>query len=388
MEEETENNNPITPDRSFKKEEEKAEWRVRAYAEFKEQLEKDERFVEWAKEFNAYSVESFIKDFAKKKIRWHEWGGRYKEWQERDELKWQEQAFLLLHQIQQKKLFDLQCQWRAEKIHLSGISTTYDFLIWENDVFSCPFLEPVTEEEADLYLAYLNSADYEFVPYGMQWQDYTKIRKAYEQEDSHEHFPEWYAFVDSRRGTGFYLTLPDIRGEKENFYITLCREHRAKNPPPQKDAPPAAPQPDKKPFLNYTNKGYLDWFIKTFETPETFNFYKAVQADSMDQAGEMEEMVTDALEMLSKADRILPIKKSDDWRESIFATAKEYNRMKTAESFPEAYEEYQMKVQNGLGLPQAGMDIGFMLRQLTYQARMNEILEGRRLNGEPQDFNF
>ena len=53
---------------------------------------------------------------------------------------------------------------------------------------------------------------------------------------------------------------------------------------------------------------------------------------------------------------------------------------------PEA--ETPLGRKNSIALPEPGMDIGFALRQFTYQARINEILEGRRLNGEPEDFNF
>jgi hypothetical protein len=387
MEEANEQESAKIREQSFKTEQEKAEWRMQANRDYKEQLEKDARFIEWSKEFNGHSVQSFIEDFARRKIRWYEWGAKYAEWQERDELQWQEQAFALLQEIQQKKLFDLQCQWRADKISLSGISSTYDFLIWEPYVLSCPLLEPISEDEADFYLQYLNSADYEFRGIG-NWQDYKNIRTAYEHPDAGEHFPEWYSFVNSRKGTGFYLLLPDIRGEKENFYTSLYREHKAKNPPAKK-ASATAPPADRKPTIDYYKEGYLDWFIKTYETPEVFEYYKAVLADSLEEnKTEVSEFLQDAIEILSKADRKIAIHKSDDWRQSLFESANEYRRQKLAEAFPEAYESYRMKLQGGIALSAAGPDIFDMMRQMKYEVCMNEILEGRVLNGEPKDFNF
>src|SRR5687767_9882981 len=96
MEEENEQGTPLPKDQSFKTEQEKAEWRLKANMEYKEQLEKDARFIEWSKDFNPRSVQSFIEDFARRKIRWYEWGDNFRQWHERDQLQWQVQAFGLL----------------------------------------------------------------------------------------------------------------------------------------------------------------------------------------------------------------------------------------------------------------------------------------------------
>ena len=65
-----------------------------------------------------------------------------------------------LREIQQKKLFDLQCQWRAEMIELKGISTTNDFEYWEMNIREAKFLTRITEGELKTYMDYLKSSEY------------------------------------------------------------------------------------------------------------------------------------------------------------------------------------------------------------------------------------
>ncbi|WP_046247466.1 hypothetical protein [Hymenobacter terrenus] len=84
-----------------------------------------------------------------------------------------------LWEIQQKKLFDLQCRWRAEHLSLPGVRHTQDFRQWEQYLEYCPWLPPITADEVALYEAYLRSDHY--VPSrNWSWQDYDSFRSTAE----------------------------------------------------------------------------------------------------------------------------------------------------------------------------------------------------------------
>ena len=64
-----------------------------------------------------------------------------------------------LKEILQKKLFDMQCLWRAEKIIIPEINVSSDFRYWEANIFNCPFIEPVTENEIEIILKHLTKEE-------------------------------------------------------------------------------------------------------------------------------------------------------------------------------------------------------------------------------------
>src|ERR1041384_1540012 len=142
-------------------EKEKAEWRKQKFLEFKEELLRNEKLKKFLANVYPTSRESFISDYAQQKVTWLEWGPNHLKWLERDDLQWVNDATSRLKEIQQKKLFDIQCQWRAEKIKIPGVRITCDFYYWEENIFNCPFISPVSSQDFDLYMQYLQSSNFE-----------------------------------------------------------------------------------------------------------------------------------------------------------------------------------------------------------------------------------
>src|SRR6188508_624011 len=99
-------------------EKERAVWRQQKYAEFKTELQQSETLNKLLEITYPTSRESFISEYAREKVQWIEYGPRYIEWLLRDDLHWVNDATNRLKEILQKKLFDLQCRWRAEKIEV------------------------------------------------------------------------------------------------------------------------------------------------------------------------------------------------------------------------------------------------------------------------------
>ena len=83
-----------------------------------------------------------------------------------------------LGNIQQKKLFDKQCQWRAETFTHPAIETTSDFNYWEKNILNCPFIDPITEEDVALYIEFLQEYLGEDLTFLGRWQDYNSYNSS------------------------------------------------------------------------------------------------------------------------------------------------------------------------------------------------------------------
>ncbi len=376
---------PAKQDNSFKSEQEKALWRKKAVEEYRLQLENDERFKDYAKQFSGHSVASFVEDFARKKTWWVEWGEKYEQWKEDENVKWLEQAWERLKDIQQKKLFDLQCEWRAEKIKLRDSEICFDFIVQSYDIFGCSYISPIEEDEFDLYMQFANSDDFEPINDVRQAQNYEDLKEAYESENEYGgHYPQWYAFADSRRGTGFYISLPDIHGEKERFYISLAEgKPKEQKPVESKNVlPEGEKKTPAKPYLNYSKDGFMKWFITTFDA-ELLKYYEAYA----DTAKANNEDIEENIKALTSSRMVLPIKKSRDWKEGIMRTGLELYRRKMVEALPIAYEQYRMKTDNGIQVSE-GLGLFGMMTSLQRQGELEKILRGRELNGEARNLEF
>lgn len=338
----------------------------------------------YLKEFSQADVSNFLSMYVHKKAIWLNYAGRYIGGEDEDALQWVTRASRHLELIQQKKLFDLQCHWRAEKITIPGVQTTADFLVWEYNILNCPFIEPVSTDDIELYAEYLaiENPDTRHSIYGDYdpLQAYDEIIEAYNTDNANRNFPEWYEFYNGRRGTGVYMLLPDTRGQKEKLYIDIAIEQE------RTESNYTAPSPGEKyKSLPYINDEHFDWFVKTFESKQVQELYKAWQWHT--RTRDKEEEMKYYIDTLMEANEPVAMPANYNWQEAIKQAANSHVNKKIAEALPEALEQYLMKLQ---------MNIGFsnhedkMHSTFNYIKKFTEerILRGRKLSGEPEDFNF
>lgn len=362
-----------------------------AFAEKAEaELRANEKAQEFLKKFNPSSVQSFIPHYISHKTMWHKFGEFHLGQQSGHDLKWVEAANEHLKIILQKKLFDLQCLWRAEKITLPGIEICYDFDIWGHDIFNCPFLDPITEEEVELYQEYLQhddtiALDDNIIINYCNWQAYDNIKEAAETEEPDWEVPEWYIFHNDRLGTGSYLLLPNTRGEKEEFYRDLSRKERKaeiKKTAEADNTPTTAKPPvSNQSYISYYKETDTEDFVNKFEDKLTRQYYKAFKwfDNNSSDAEEYVEMMDELL----KADEMIPMEANTDWREGLRKTLIRYRAGKICDALPEALKQYLMTRSMNIGFPHNGN----MSREVRY-CFLDPILAGRKLNGEPEDLNF
>ncbi|MCL5021203.1 MAG: hypothetical protein M1339_06005 [Bacteroidetes bacterium] len=347
--------------------------------EIEDDLRTNERYKPF---FNRYRPsllnESFMKFYAEEKVRVLQRGKKCVENAERELLSIAGKGAECLWQIQQRKLFDLQCQWRAGNIELPDIRICMDFQYWGELIQHCPFLPPITQEEFDLYHGYMLSDEFdeERLGWNWLWQDYDGLKmqlKEGDEGEDYEYLP-WYEYYEAFKGGHDWFLLPDIRGEEEEKYMDLL------HPP----GPVPEERKDARPYISPYHGQDRDIFRKMFESAEYNRLYDAYDRES--DWIEMEERLREAVWDLLEFEGPFPIEYNDDWKEGIFRAAKRANRLRLAKACEAAYEEY--KTREALGLKHELLldEEKIATEEERRKFFRDKIRQGMILNGEKPDF--
>ena len=348
---------------------------------WRKELDQNEAIQNYFKNYSDRTVRNFVSDYVSKKYLWFKFGDMYKSMTDASQSQWIELAHEHLEIIQQKKLFDLQCLWRAEQIQLKGVSICFDFDMWEHDIFNCPFLEPITESDIQLYQDYLSKGDLEFDRFllGEEWQNYDEMKEAYCTDNSDFELPPWYEFHNLRTGNTSLLLLPNIRGDKEKFYSDLYFDNKSKQ---EQKLPPLTNQQDTdaRPSLFAHENENMQFFVKTFENKEIqnkYNYYTEAYSDNEDDY--YEEIFRNLLE----AKEYVPIKAHYNFKEAIQIAYNDYKCTKIIAHLPMAFEQYLLNIKMGFSFEKN--DVFYDEFRNTYAER---FMDGRELNGEERNLNF
>jgi len=354
--------------------------------EYLAELNANPKYLEVFDNYSPFTLDSFKVLYAAIKANVFLYGENYLKCEEDYATRYYKAAQKRFRDIQQKKLFDLQCRWRAEEIKIPEIGTTGDFRLWEEDVLICPFLTPVAQHEFDLYIDFISeTSDYEKIADVDTWQDYDDF-KAWQKDDAEKawrgrRYPEWYKFHDSRTGKNYMKQLPDIRGEKEEFYMNIMREKWKKE---REEKEKNNPQKEEEKLKNlYPSGEDLEKFMELFEDGKLLRLHKA-----RDRSEEMEEDydLNEAIETLQISEENVEINFNEDWRQGIIEAASGCMRKRLIEELKRFYKDYLFRLSIGLSLEDDPnrYKLGF------YIARnlKDDILEAREINGEPRDLNF
>ncbi|MEM0542483.1 hypothetical protein WFZ85_07630 [Flavobacterium sp. j3] len=356
-----------------------------------ELIEEKELKIHWRKElaenksvqsyfegFQPHSVESFVSKYILYKFIAHRYADMYSRKAEDRRSRWINKAHEHLSYIQQKKLFDLQCLWRAEQITLPEIEICYDFEVWGSTIFKCPFLEPITKEDIKQYQNFLMQSEeyYEFDTYTAQ--DYDDIKAEYlGTEEDYGIMPDWYEYHNLITGNSSLLLLPDIRGEKEEFYRSFQYK---KNSEAIANAEPRVI--DNRPCLSWHEEKDVRFFFTTFEDRETqlkfenyFEDKKTENRDSID--------VDIILQDMMEQEETIPIDSHYDFKEAIIKAYVKFRNRKLAEHLEIAHEQYLFNLKMGFEIEQE-KPLDRSIRKIW----MQQILDGREANGEPRNLNF
>lgn len=337
--------------------------------QWREEIECNIAIQEYFKGYSESSIEHFVNSYLDKKYRAHKYKKYYAKKLERKRTQWIDKADDHLEFILQKKLFDFQCLWRAEQVELEGVEICFDFDVWEGDIFNCPFLE-IHDDDIKMYQDFLNSGALDSDWWTSDWQDYYSLK-----EDDSE-MPEWYDYHNMHTGNSALLLLPNLRGDKEEFYVGLYRDEENKNHPPSEW------KYDPKPSLSVYDEEFMK-FVNEFEDAESRTMLENLHNE--ESGYDRSEDFNDVVRRMDEVEEFIPIESHYDYRQALRIAYFKYYFGKIAEHLPQAYEQYLFTKSMNLGASKGAYSDEIRGYSDTYREK---IIKGRILNGEPGDLNF
>ncbi|MBI1225172.1 MAG: hypothetical protein GC192_08015 [Bacteroidetes bacterium] len=353
-----------------------------------QRLETDDNLKSWFQHYNKHAWKNFIQHYAHRKSLALQHPDLHIDDFKPKNKAFNDLALRALEQIQQKKLFNLQCQWRAGSIDLPFVQVTYDFDIFGRNIMQCPFLPPVELDEVELFMQFLQSPDgYEWeATEWTDWQDYETFKREQETGQFRD-TPDWYEFYDGRCGTGYLLNLPDNKGPKEEYYRKVFRDHKY----PQMAKPRL---PDDEFYKPYPHGAKIEIdFAKQFEDPDTAEII--ISHIKYWDHHYSHETLDEHYEYLKKIPETFPMVPHHDWREALRLTVVQYKNERVVDALPRIWRKYIRDVGDdreayiNRRIASTSKDI---LKELDSDDLrhfyFDNILEARKLLGEPEDFDY
>lgn len=368
--------------------------------EINQQLETDQELKHWFEKFNKSSWKYFIGHYASTKRRALMFPTLYVNDFKPMNKEFNEYAKKALEYIQQVKLFLMQCEWRAGKLKIPFVQISTDFEIFGRHIMECPFLPPVSQEEMELYCRFLEQPEgdqfdnYEHV---REWQDYNAMKH---EKDGETMFglSAWHEFYMAHYGVGFLLDLPNVRGEKEEYYCEVGFKEKKKKEEKEKGEkkgqitePPFPHAEFEKPTPNY-EEDLMD-FARRYEEPDDVeNVIDQIRAENHHGDFEYHDRLYDYLKLIPEPISFVP---HHDWKESLELTVIRYKKGKIIEALPRVWRQYNKDIGDDpeayLHRRMAAADKDLVLNLDTRgwrAAHANWILEGRRVLGEPENLDY
>lgn len=345
------------------------------------ELDSNESAQNYFKSYKSTSVPDFVNHYINQKYLWYKYGDMYHDMMERERSQWINDAHEHLEVILQKKLFDIQCLWRADEIELKGVEICFDFLIWGDDIYNCPFIEPITEKDIKLYQEFLLQGDRDFDYLAQEeWQNYEDIKASYTSDSEECEMPEWYEFINLRTGKNSLLLLPDLKGKKEEFYsgLKFAEDRKKIAAVVHSDT-----QLDARPYIRAYDEKSLAFFVKTFEDRDTqrhFDNYK----EGYNNGDDNYEYYYEIFNSIMSAEEPIAIKSNYDFKEAMKDAYNEFRYRKLADHLPMAYEQYLFNREMGISTNKENSPIYLSMRDQV----VKRILDGRELNGEARNFDY
>ncbi len=340
------------------------------------------KMAAWLSKYRDEDVPNFLAEYHLGRQNWLAFGKSQVELEQYKLTQAMTEADEVIYSIQQKKLFDLQCLWRAEKEDIEGVRFSGDFARLEMEIATLDIITPISEEDIQVVKDYL--LDY---PWSKNkqvyngWQDYGLFIDEHE-ESKQFGFPNFYAYVAERtRSPKLWRLLPDIRGKKESRYFVAALKARYEKSPKEKQAVAELEPVDARPML-YVHSPMEAEFAKLFDTYATNECRKGFYTKRGDKDFELEA----ALETLKYAGEQVKVEEGIYWLDAIKQAAFRYEREQLVAAIDGAYENYLFR--RKMGISQAKPDLSRSPWVGDPEGRGKEILDGREALGEPRDFNF
>lgn len=361
----------------------KAMWTEEDEKKFEQHMDTDPNIQAFFAKFSDYSIDSFKKSYLK----------------QRKDIMASEATYLLMDikypdieeenlveyfwLIQQKKLFEKQCLWRAKQLDIPQIKVSHDFLYWSLAIKYCPFIDPVQPDEVELLRHFLLEYGYKLNferTSAVELQDYDSIKNDGD-------VPSFFAYWDEHYGTEHFLNLPDVRGPiEEHYYDQFRKEGHAKSLKEHPEEYSTA----KKPHLSTVSQEHIERFVTLSEDIEFKKIYPKYLKDKqlrIDTEDYDIAYLDDNCEKMPAHYELVNIYPS--WRQNIAATVSKYVHECYANELDRIYDMYLMEREMDLDIEFEDDDLSHLksYEDITKNRRRG-VLRGREILGEPADWSF
>lgn len=355
----------------------------------------DPRLLEAVAGYESITQKVFLDSYARLLDDLHRNGPRYEENMEYLLHQHDKVARKHLWDIQRKKLFNLECQWRAEQVQVPGARLTADFEDWHEHIEQCRVVPPISPDELALYDAFLAQlTDPDDLRDRNEWTRWWFIRRYPDvedietEDDLEQMLPEWSHFYDLHRGTGHLRHLPDVRGDKEHRYVQAGFRAREQEDP----SPPYVPDP--RPRLALYGPEFDDFvreLLRRFEPAATLRHFEAkLYLDETDATEDRLDLPL-ALERLHNAGlQPVPIRAHADWRAAVIEAANLHYLAQLRAALPRAYEDYCQRETLGISHARPRERKRYLKEgpHVRFEALAEQVVKGRAALGEPEDLDF
>ena len=270
----------------------------------------------------------------------------------------------------------MECQWRAEQLSdVKDVLVTKDFNRIADDILNYTGIPPVSPEDLQLYQQFLlekpDALDYShgYVHYPY----YEDVKNTYSEELETD--IDYFDFHNNYTGQHSLLLLPDIRGMKEMKYIDAAQEETKESYREETN------EPEEKKSL-FCSDDEMIRFGDQFGAKKIVRYIKDRKRWMIEKPDPIFSWAFDYLEIISP--EVVPIESNQDWKEGLYYAAKAHQNQKVSDLLPSVYEEYLMMREMGILLSTKEKISDFDLSNVWKE----RILLGRKISGEPGDFNF
>ncbi len=350
-------------------------------SEFKNDLQSNPAYRDFFEKFDPMSVETFIESYASKKANYIVFGEMHRANEEKKVLRYQIEAQERLWEIQRKKLFNIQCRWRAGLIDIKEVEISHDFEYWESNIGNVPFLTPITEDEFELYYDYVMSENFNDFDLNYIWMGFQDIKETYKKEGT---VPPWFEYYDLRMGSGSLMELPDVKGDKEKFYLNTWRKSKLTKHKVFQKKNLQFVKTDTRPILPIYDLNVLENFIKNYESSRILDYFNLYEREMKKSNDDLEQ----AIKILREADEQVPVDSNEDWRDAIISAARKYEQQKIADALQKVYRQYVTRMNFGIAQENHNSEENLQrIKEWINQIKL-EIIQAREMLGEPADLNF
>ena len=311
----------------------------------KHQFKELKEVREWLREYSEHDVDSIISYYEESKGVEEKLKKYYRNRLLHEQQEAEDSVLLCLQAILHKKLFNAQCLWRADELELP-LKSTWSIDKYSHNLFEATFLEPITQEELDTFIAYYLSDEYE--PFDeLIAQNHEKLLACALGHEYHTpieafdrflypdpHYPHWYAWYDRHFGTGDLMKLTDYRIEDEQVLINAYNKSRGidlsglvegfQNMDMSKTLAPMHSH-----FLAFAEH-IKDYRMRTFFKTQTEQEHERKTEDGNMWINYLEDMLYQKI----------PISAADDWRDAVCDAGFGHLQQNTGKQLPKHYDQY------------------------------------------------